>query len=45
MNFVERVLMPLLNYETRVDRILHVWDSDELKYVTDLRYLHRKITE
>jgi len=27
MNFVERVLMPLLNFESKVDLAIHVWDA------------------
>lgn len=44
MSFVEKVLMPLLNYESKVEVPLNVWDSDTQKYVTDIKYLQHKVT-
>jgi hypothetical protein len=45
MTFVERVLMPLLNFEARSDVCISVWDSDSYRYVTDIKYLQHKFTQ
>ena len=36
MTFVENVLMPLLNFESKAAVILNIWDSSTGLYISDL---------
>lgn len=43
INYVESILMPLLNYEHKVDFTLDLWDKESQAYVGDIRKLSSKL--